>query len=60
MTDEKYTKRFKDKIEVSMSGASFRLVGAITLWVALFWGDPDISDGIIKFLMTAHDACVPK
>ena len=26
-------------------------IGPITLWVALFWGTPDIADAIIFFLM---------
>lgn len=30
---------------------SSTLIGAITLWVALFWGQPDIADAIIHYLM---------
>jgi len=29
---------------------SFKLIGAITLWVCLFWGDPDIQDALIFWL----------
>ena len=28
-----------------------RGISAIALWVALFWGDPDIADAIIHALM---------
>jgi len=27
-----------------------RGIGAVALWVVLFWGDPDISDAIIYYL----------
>jgi hypothetical protein len=26
-------------------------IGAITLWVALFWGTPDLHDALIHWLM---------
>ena len=59
MTEQKYQKHFKDRVKVKVSGMEYRAIGAITLWVALFWGNPDIADAIIKYLMTAHEVCEP-
>ena len=41
------------KQEYTMFGG-VKLVGGITLWVALFWGTPDIADGIIHYLQNAN------
>lgn len=29
-----------------------RGIGPITLWVVFFWGDPDLQDALIAFLMS--------
>lgn len=34
---------------------SIKLMGAIALWGALFFGEPDIADGIIHYLMNVTD-----
>lgn len=48
--------KIKKAIEVKSGDVSVKFIGAIALWGALFFGDPDIADAIIHFLMN-YNTC---
>lgn len=46
----KYTVGKKDELILKHKGISSDLF-ALVFWIVMFWGEPDIADAIIHFLM---------